>query len=369
MPRILCFGDTHFCIKNIEMTRALHEKLMQLIPSLSIDFIVILGDFFDNKKITETYAMIEAKKFIYDLSVVLNKKVFMLVGNHDIINETEPPKEDCHTLVLFKGWLNVTVVDKVIKYEDFIFSPFVPPKYGLFRYLDESEYKDVWRNLNCVFSHSEINGALYGNIVTENSCSWTSELPMYISGHIHNRQQILNNAFYIGSAYQVEIGRDKSDKTGYIAIYDSDVKSVEFIDIKMPIREAKRFSSLQEFNSFIDEKGNENELERYFKIYIDGLTKEEYLLFNKTIKPHISESIRGKVIANVKVEKLETPSAVEKSKNLDDILNEQLSANALELYNKLIIRKCTSEQLLNEIIEKSKFEVSKLESEKKEERN
>ena len=129
--KILCFSDTHYCVKNIPYTRELHSKIIPLITSSNIDFVVMLGDFFDNKRATETPAMIEANKLIYEISQI--KKIFLIVGNHDIVNETEPVREDNHSLVLFKQWENVIVVDKVIRYDKFIFCPYVPVGYGLIR--------------------------------------------------------------------------------------------------------------------------------------------------------------------------------------------------------------------------------------------
>ena len=43
----------------------------------------------------------------------------------------------------------------------------------------------------------------------------------------HNKQMVLQNAHYIGSVYQVEVGRDKKERTGYVAIYDE--KTIEYI--------------------------------------------------------------------------------------------------------------------------------------------
>lgn len=190
--RVLFIGDVHFKHGNITETSVLMEKLQNL--GESYDFAVIAGDVLDSHEKIDVQLMNRA----YDLVRLVREKshVFICVGNHDMINNQQF-LTDNHWMNGMKEWKNVTIVDKPINLNGFVFAPYVFPG----RFVDALETIE-WANAVCIFAHQEIRGCKMGAIKSIEGDVWDNQWPLVISGHIHERQQPQSNVLYPGSVLE-----------------------------------------------------------------------------------------------------------------------------------------------------------------------
>ena len=122
----ICIGDPHFKKDNIPIVDLFIEKIVCLVTGQKPDFVVVLGDLMHEHERLLTPVLNKSYEFIKRISELT--KVFVVVGNHDMINNQVYLTED-HWMNAMKYWDNVVIVDKVIKYtlklRDFIFVPYV----------------------------------------------------------------------------------------------------------------------------------------------------------------------------------------------------------------------------------------------------
>ena len=82
--RITAIGDTHFRVDNINIVEILIQKIVQILSKNPPDLIVLLGDILHDHERLHTIAMNKAYEFITLLRDI--SPVYILVGNHDMIN-------------------------------------------------------------------------------------------------------------------------------------------------------------------------------------------------------------------------------------------------------------------------------------------
>ena len=124
--QIVAIGDTHFKVDNMNIVDKLIEEIVSKLTLLKPDLIVLLGDILHDHERLHTLALNRALDFINKLRNI--SKVFVLVGNHDMINHDQF-LSDQHWMNALKQWDNVCIVDKVEHLEcseldaNFIFCP------------------------------------------------------------------------------------------------------------------------------------------------------------------------------------------------------------------------------------------------------
>ena len=179
-------------------------KSLELIGSRSPDFIVVLGDLLHEHERIHTITLNKAYGYIDRLRMLA--KTFILIGNHDMINNQQFLNEN-HWMNGMKEWENVTIVDKVKSYEIkgkiFYFCPYVPP--GRFVEALNTSGKE-WEKCDGIFAHQEFYGCKMGAIESVEGDKWSLEHPNVISGHIHSNQTIQKNVYYPGAAMQHAFG-------------------------------------------------------------------------------------------------------------------------------------------------------------------
>ncbi len=204
--KIVAVGDTHFRVDNMHIVDRLIEEIIIKMKLIRPDLIVLLGDILHDHERLHTLALNRALDFINKLRVIA--KVYVLVGNHDMIN-IYLFLSDNHWMNALKQWNNVCIVDKVAHLEypemnaNFLFCPYVAP--GRFQEaLDTHEYQ--WRDADIIFAHQEFKGCKMGAIISEEGDEWDIDDPFVISGHIHSKQSPQENIMYPGSSMQVAYG-------------------------------------------------------------------------------------------------------------------------------------------------------------------
>ena len=227
--QIVAIGDTHFKVDNMNIVDKLIEEIVSKLTLLKPDLIVLLGDILHDHERLHTLALNRALDFINKLRNI--SKVFVLVGNHDMINHDQF-LSDQHWMNALKQWDNVCIVDKVEHLEcseidaNFIFCPYVAP--GRFQEALETHEFD-WRESDIIFAHQEFKGCKMGAIISEDGDEWDIDDPFVISGHIHSKQSPQDNIMYPGSSMQVAYGESNENIILIVDYNDGEIELTEQI--------------------------------------------------------------------------------------------------------------------------------------------
>lgn len=162
--------------------------------------------------------MHQAITFLKNLSDI--KPVYLLIGNHDLINNRQF-LSDMHPFTALKHYWPITVVDKPIiathNNMDFLFVPYVEP--GRFVEAIETRYtKEEWTKCKLIFCHQEFYGTQMGAITSEDGDKWNLNWPQVIAGHIHARQIPQANILYTGSPDQESYGEADNKKVSLFEV-------------------------------------------------------------------------------------------------------------------------------------------------------
>ena len=197
------------------------------------DIIVIAGDVLHTHERLHTIVLNKAYELIENMRNI--SKTFVLVGNHDLINNQQILTNN-HWMNGMKGWDNTVIVDTVITEclndEKFVFVPFVPP--GKFIYALDT-IGDEWKDCTCIFAHQEFSGCKMGAIISIEGDKWPLEYPKVISGHIHSHQNPQYNIYYPGSAMQIAFGESEKNIIPLLTFDNDDGNyDCEEIDLGLP---------------------------------------------------------------------------------------------------------------------------------------
>ena len=142
--RVLFIGDVHFKHNNLNEMTIMMEKLRNI--DEHYDFSVVAGDILDSHEKIDVQLMNRA----YDMIKLLKARthVYICVGNHDMINNQQF-LTDAHWMNGMKEWKDVTIVDKPVTFNKFLFVPYVFPG----RFVEALETVDDWKDALCIFAH------------------------------------------------------------------------------------------------------------------------------------------------------------------------------------------------------------------------
>lgn len=321
--KILAIGDTHFRVNNIDMISMFIEKLLQATTEIKPDIVVLLGDILHDHERLHTTPMNKAYEMIRSLRDI--SPVFVLVGNHDMINHRQF-LSDKHWMNAMKEWNNVYIIDKTLHLQFFdknnsrtqiSFCPYVAPgrfveALGSKEQLQESgsdfkcypnhqdepgkgilvkqstyhhSFKEmcdndpkIWMKSNLIFAHQEFYGCKMGALVSEEGDKWSLTWPEVVSGHIHSKQTPQKNIYYTGSSMQVAYGESEQNIIALLEITDSEktIKKTE-INLRLPMKKIV-YLETSEFSSFTMPETNDE-----IKLSISG-TYEDFKAMKKTSK-------------------------------------------------------------------------------------
>jgi DNA repair exonuclease SbcCD nuclease subunit len=209
MFKIIAVGDPHFQTENIPEVNLFIDKLEKLVIDEKPDLIVILGDVLHTHERLHTTPLNKAYEFFNRMRKIT--KTFVLVGNHDAVNN-QIFLNDNHWMNALKEWDNIVIVDKVIHYETnglhFVLCPYVPPN----KFIDALNTDETdWTEADCIFAHQEFYGCKMGAIVSVEGDKWDENYPYVVSGHIHSKQTIGKNIYYCGSSMQHAFGESDNN--------------------------------------------------------------------------------------------------------------------------------------------------------------
>ena len=325
MKNILCIGDPHFRVDNIEETQQFTSNLSKYLDENEIDMIIVMGDVLHTHEKIHTFALNAAFDFFKMLSSK-NKPVYSLVGNHDATSNTIFLTNN-HWMNVLKGWKNLTIIDYPLKVQvenNFIvLCPYVPDG----RFKEALNHIDDWKESICVFGHQLIDGAKMGMIVAKDVENWNENYPMLVSGHIHDKQWIGKNVYYTGSSLQHGFGETGDKSLSLVKLpYESDGKNNILVEeIYLEIKKKKIiYADVSDLDE-IKEKLNED-IE--YKIVLSGNENDFKALKNSSL---YKDTLK---LDNIKDIKFKTK--IKKDENQED--NKVIQDDFVECLNTLIER-------------------------------
>lgn len=227
----LMFTDIHWGKKqnsdahNLNCLNFIKFVVKHVKKSKTIDHIVMMGDWFENRSAVNISTM----NFAYQGAKLLNElglPVFFIIGNHDLYTRVH---RDIHSVIMYNEFSNFTVIAEPLFVEHAgpegaLMCPFLfHHEYNLIQ-----QYKDV----PVFFGHFELQGFVVTgqNVVMADGPSHKlfHNQTRVFSGHFHKRQA-KDNIVYIGNTFPMEYG-DANDTARGFAIYNYAKDSIKFVD-------------------------------------------------------------------------------------------------------------------------------------------
>lgn len=265
--KVLVVGDLHFKASN-----KLCEKFITEFDCKGYDACILLGDIFHtHEKIAESCLNMVVRLFY---KITKNCPLYVIVGNHDY-KDSQQFLSDRHALVAFKEWKNVTVIDKPqiveINSHKFTMCPYVTK--GLFR--EAIDHVD-WKSTEMIFCHQEFLGVKMGSITSIDGDPWKTSYPPVVSGHIHDRQKLLNGVYYPGVPYDHGYGYNGKRVITSIEFFDEKSYKMKSIEMNLP-RNKMLCMTVDEAKNMEFSKNDQ------YKVVLQ-CTKTEYIDFCKSVK-------------------------------------------------------------------------------------
>ena len=334
--RFLFIGDVHIKTDNAEEIEILMKEIDRICSSQKYDYIIVGGDIMHYHERLFTQCLNKSLNFLKKLSQI--SYTYVLVGNHDYINNSEFLTEN-HWMNSMKNVENLKIVDKVIEEKDFILCPYVYPG----RFIEALETLDSlkygrWMNKKIIFAHQEFKGCKMGAIVSVEGDQWNSEYPFVISGHIHDNQKINSNIYYPGSPLQHSFGDSETRVLCDILLEDEE-KFPILTDIPLNVPKKRIMkTSINKLKDIIS-SGISN-VDDKIKIKLD-VSNEEFKLFKETkdYKDLINKGV--KIQISKKKDQIEnTENISNKDINFTSILENIIDKDepmVREIYNEIVL--------------------------------
>ena len=274
--KILCIGDPHFKVSNIDEVNIFIERISKLIEEIKPEAIIMMGDLLDTHEKIHSIPLNKAYEFIDKLRKT--SITYCIVGNHDYYNNSQFLTEN-HWLNALKEWKNVVVVDKVLLQEingfKYVLCPYVYP--GRFKEAMDTLDIDL-KEIDCIFAHQEFYGCKMGAITSIEGDKWELSNPLVISGHIHSNQKPQDNIYYPGSSMQHAFGESDKNIIPIVTFEKKNIRpNIEEIDLGLP-RKKIIYKDMENIKNF-EIKDTEHKI----KLSISGCY-EEFKSFKKSTK-------------------------------------------------------------------------------------
>jgi DNA repair exonuclease SbcCD nuclease subunit len=295
--RFLFIGDVHIKNDNSEEIDILLNEIERIFSQQKYDYIIVGGDVMHYHERLFTQCLNKSLFFLNKLSQ--KAYTYVLVGNHDYINNSEFLSEN-HWMNTLKTWNNLKIVDNVIEEKDFILCPYVYP--GRFIEALETKTKE-WNTKKIIFAHQEFKGCKMGAIISIEGDEWNESYPHVISGHIHDNQKVGNNIYYPGTPLQHSFG-DSDKRILCDILIDDDEKQpkIKDIDLNVPKKRIIK-TNLSNISNISNLCKNQTDK---IKIKLD-VSNEEFKLFKET--KDYKELINKGIKIQINKKKIESTSS------------------------------------------------------------
>lgn len=212
-PIAVIISDIHFTPSTLELASQSLLKAQYKAKMLDVP-LVIAGDLLDSKAIIRAEC---ANKLLQMLSVQDKTETYIMIGNHDLINE----KGTEHSLNFLWGFANI--IDKPTEIdlcgERALLIPYQSDLAKLRLLLEDPE------NPPLLIMHQGVEGAYMGHYVQDKTSlsKGTFGNHRVISGHYHRAQDIKcgNSGLfsYVGNPYSLSFGEALDGPKGFVVLY------------------------------------------------------------------------------------------------------------------------------------------------------
>ena len=261
-PISIILTDTHLNQKSVESNISIFRQVIDKAIDLKLDVVYHLGDIFTNRE-GQTLNILIAFSKIIKMFEDAEVKLICIPGNHDKV-----------FLNSNASYLDIFIRNNVFEvidspefrdFDDFNVA-FVP------YYKEVDLYPEKLKSIisilntnkkNILFTHIAVSGVMNndGTVVNNNlDEDLFSNFYKVFTGHYHNRSQVGDNIFYIGSAFPQNFGED--GEKGFTILYSDGSHDYfkpqfkEFIKIEVPIGQIEHFLKEKAYTDLIEE-GNE----------------------------------------------------------------------------------------------------------------
>lgn len=274
----LVIGDLHFQDNgDIQFFQRFIDELEIVLKDGDYQNVILLGDikhkFRKDDRDTQT--------LVYNLFTMITTfcHLYVLVGNHDMDDSLQFLSEK-HTLLAYKKWPKVTIVDKPIRVmlgkTSAVFCPYVPKGRFVEALNTLLEHNSSWADTDVIFAHQEFAGGKMGGTVSVDGDQWSEDYPLVISGHLHNKHKVGSNIIYPGTPY--DLGWDESEKRVVLELVLGSKFKLNYIQLPLP----KKILLKLGFKEAMEWKMPEDSID-FHKLKI-CCTKSEFKTFTKERK-------------------------------------------------------------------------------------
>lgn len=294
---ILLIGDLHFKHDNIYQTTQYYEEIKNVLSTKAydIDYTILLGDILHTHDILQIAVMNRAISFIDMISTFT--PVFILAGNHDMVNNQSFCDESETWLTVLKNKHNCTIVTHPQIHS------LCDLKCAMFPFIPKTRFNEACKlynidlnNVDYCFAHQEFKDCKMGCIKSEDGDEYIWNAKCF-SGHIHEYQTVCEKITYTGSAFEHSFSsptcfyflldktslikiptKTKSKHTTYVKLENLNLENLKKDGIPQLNKLVIKCDSIEDFNLWL--KKNE-ELKKYYKIECDITIKSVVKNTNK----------------------------------------------------------------------------------------
>jgi len=231
VDKVLFLGDTHFGARRDSLafqdhfTKFYTHQLLPYIKDNNIKYIIQFGDFFDNRKSTNTRTLRYLKDIFIDPLAELGCEMFILCGNHDLFHKNiMQPNNIRENLNHYK---HLHIIDEITTVKLGKTSIDLVPwiceenEQNIVDYINESK-----SDICC--GHFELSGFnMHRGMINEHGkpSNFLNKYHAVYSGHYHTSSDG-ENIKYLGTPYEIT-WNDCGDLKGFY-IFDTNSQTTEF---------------------------------------------------------------------------------------------------------------------------------------------
>lgn len=234
-PKAVVISDIHFSLPNLELASTALELAITRSNELKVP-LVIAGDLNDTKAIIRA----EVANRLIKLLGEAKQDVFILVGNHDLINE----KGIDNSLNFLGSYAHI--MSFPIQYRGMWFIPYQSSAEKLKQLLPSITKGSI------LIMHQGFLGAAMGDYVQDKSSIDPELFKDYtvISGHYH-RHQTIGTVTYIGSPYTITFGEANDGDKGFLILNEDGTFERIIIPLRKHVIFEHNFSEPLEYSPYI----------------------------------------------------------------------------------------------------------------------
>lgn len=303
-PRAVLISDVHYSLGTLALADKAFRMAIDKAAELSIP-LVDCGDITNDKALLRAEVMntlIQTMRYANDKDV----KVYLLVGNHSLINE----KAKEHALTFLSPY--ATIVSNPAHVDGFNFIPYQSSKEDFLVALNQFPKKST------VITHQGFMGAFMGEYVQDKSSVDPSLCKDYaiFSGHYHKHQS-LQTVTYVGNPYTLSFAEANDGHKGFLILNNDNSYTRVFTNLRKHCVYSLNLSNITKIKDI-----NHEDL---VWVKLEGLEED----LAKVNKIKLSESLFDITPAIFKLDKISRKSS-KKLDNKQPLIPSQMFDNLIE---------------------------------------